>query len=489
MRPVRPDEGDGMRAHVKVMAVALAVALLIPGSGFTQEHQGPPPFVQSVQENQAPPPASSSEHQGPSPSAAENNSPTPACNPEQQGTSLAAIEERQSPWPFQPQGRERVRTGLEVFLRDLPSELRGKRIGLITNPTGVDAEFRSNIDLLAARRDIQLVALFGPEHGVRGDSHGEVPHSIDAKTGLPVYSLFGPTKEPTPTMLSSLDALVFDVQDAGVRFYTYISTLALAMQQAAASGILFVVLDRPNPLGGQMVDGPVLDPQWNSFFGMFSLPILHGMTVGELAGLFNAEFGIGARLLVVRMEGWHRSMWFDDTGLPWVMPSPGIPHFQTAVLYPAMGPLGDTNLSVGGFTSKPFEFVGGTFVQPWQLRTALQARRLSGVTFREAYWQGEPWKPSGGPEYAGVEIRISDRSAYRPVDLTLQILDVVRSLYPMQFRWGPKSKTRYLFDLDMGTDQVRLALMAGKTPDQIEHEWQPDLDRFLQIRQKYLLYH
>jgi uncharacterized protein YbbC (DUF1343 family) len=394
-----------------------------------------------------------------------------------------------TPAPAQePTGR--VRTGLEVFLANPPDVLRGKRIGLITNPSGVDADLHSDIDLLLARRDIHVVALFGPEHGVRGDAGAgaAVSSARDPKTGLPVFSLYGPTKKPTPAMLQGVDALVFDIQDIGARFYTYTSTLALAMQAAAETGKLFVVLDRPNPLGGLMVAGPVLDPHWSSFIGMYPIPVLYGMTIGELAQMFNEEYKIGARLLVVPMEGWHRSMWFDATGLPWVMTSPGIPHFQTAVLYPALGPLGDTNLDVGGLT-KPFELVGATFIQPWRLRQALEARHLGGVTFRETYWRGEPWKLVGGPEYAGVEIRVTDRSAYRPVDLTLQILDVVHRLYPAQFRWGERSEGRYVFDLDMGTNQVRRGIIAGESPAQIEQQWEPALGRFLQIREKYLLYH
>ncbi len=391
--------------------------------------------------------------------------------------------------PQEPGTSGHVRTGLEVLLQNPPEILRGKRIGLITNPTGVDPELRSAADLLAARRDMRLVALFGPEHGVRGDAANHVANATDPKTGLPVYSLFGATRRPTAAMLRGVDALVFDIQDVGARFYTYISTMALSMQAAAASGIPFVVLDRPNPLGGQLVEGPVLDPKWSSFMGMYPLPIVHGMTIGELAGYFNDEFRIGARLSVVRMEGWSRSMWFDATGLPWVMTSPGIPQFTTAVLYPAMGPIGDTNLSVGVLTTKPFEFVGQTFVHPWRLRTALEARHLGGLAFREVYWRGEPWTETGGPEYGGVEIRVTDRSAYHPVDLTVQILDVARQLYPKQFRWGPRAGEGYVFDWDMGTDQVRQALRAGKTPAAIEREWEPGLARFLQIREKYLLYH
>jgi uncharacterized protein YbbC (DUF1343 family) len=388
--------------------------------------------------------------------------------------------------PQEPSGR--VRTGLDVLLQN-PEPLRGKRIGLITNPSGVDVELRSTIDLLAARHDIHLVTLFGPEHGVRGDAGGAVSSGIDQKTGLPVYSLFGATRKPTPAMLRGLDALVFDIQDVGSRFYTYISTMALAMQQAAASGVLFVVLDRPNPLGGQVVAGPLLETQWSSFIGMYPLPILHGMTVGELAGMFNGEFGIGARLLVVRMEGWHRSTWFDGTGLPWVMTSPGIPRFETAVLYPAMGPIGDTNLDVGVLTPKPFEFVGGEFIQPWRLHSALDARHISGVAFREVSWRGTPWTPTGGPEFHGVEIRVLDRSAFHPMDLMLHTLDAVRKLYPGQFKWGDRSGTGFVFDLDMGTDKVRRAIIAGKTPEQIQQDWEPALTRFQQIREKYLLYH
>ena len=381
-----------------------------------------------------------------------------------------------------------VKSGLEVFLRQPPAAVIGKRIGLITNPSGLDPALRSGADLLAARTDFRLVALFGPEHGVRGDGASRLGDARDPKTHLPVYSLYGKTLSPTPAMLNGIDALVFDIQEIGARFYTYTSTMALAMQAAAAKGIPFVVLDRPNPLGGEMVAGPVLDPQWKSFIGMYPLPIVHGMTIGELARLFNHEYGINANLIVVPMEGWRRSMWFDDTGLPWVMTSPGIPHFHTAMLYPAMGAIGDTNLSTGGLTSKPFEFVGQTFVEPWRLRAALEERHIGGVAFREAFWRGKPWLASGGPEYRGVEIRITDRAAYRPMDLMLQVLDVIRRAYPFTFHWGDSYKGSYVFDLDMGTDQVRRMLIAGRSPAEIEKSWEPGLERFRALRAKYLLY-
>lgn len=383
---------------------------------------------------------------------------------------------------------DRVRTGLTVFLRDPPDVVRGKRLGLITNPASVDAGLHRDVDLLLAQHRFRLVALFGPEHGVRGDQASIVPNGVDPRTGLPVYSLYGPTRKPTPAMLRGIDVLVFDLQDVGARFYTYISTMALAMQEAAARGIPVVVLDRPNPLGGEMVDGPVLDPRWRSFIGLYPLPVLHGMTVGELSQLLNTEDHIGTRLTVVPMEGWHRSMTFADTGLPWVRPSPGIPHVTTALLYPALGPIGDTGLSVGVLTATPFEVVGGTYIQPWRLRDALDRRRIPGVIFREIYWRAEPWLEVGGPEYAGVEVRVTDPRAYRPVDLMLQILDTVRRLYPREFRWGRRSGEGYVFDYDMGTDQVRRGLTAGVSPAQIEREWDPALARFRAIREKYLLY-
>jgi uncharacterized protein YbbC (DUF1343 family) len=381
-----------------------------------------------------------------------------------------------------------VETGLDVFARNPPEVLRDKRVGLVTNPSGVDPNLRSTVDLLAARRDLHLVALFGPEHSIRGNATDAIPSAVDAKTGLPVYSLYGVTKSPTPAMLDGVDALIFDIQDVGARFYTYISTLALAMQAAAASGLLFVVLDRPNPLGGQMVDGPIVDSPWSSFIGMYPIPVLHGMTIGELARLFNIEYGIGANLLVIPMDGWHRSMWFDDTGLPWVITSPNIPRFETALLYPALGPIGGTNLSVGVGTTKPFEFAGAPFVQPWRLRAALEARHPGGVAFRDAYWRGAQCTPAIGLESGGVEIRVIDRPGYRPLDLMIHVLSAVQQLYPGQLEWDTSAGGLYTFDLEMGTDRVRRSLTAGRAPRQIETDWQPDLAAFRKIRAQYLLY-
>jgi uncharacterized protein YbbC (DUF1343 family) len=393
--------------------------------------------------------------------------------------------------PSRPTLEKTVRTGLEVFVRRPPDVVRGRSVGLITNPTGVDRDLRRSIDLLAALPDLRLAALFGPEHGIHGDAQGAIisaSPAVDAKTGLPVYSLYGDTRRPTPDMLRGIDALIFDIQDVGARFYTYIGTLALAMQAAASQGIPFVVLDRPNPLSGDLVDGPVLDPQWSSFIGMSPLPILHGMTVGELARLFNDAHGIGADLTVVPMERWRRDMWFDDTGLPWVITSPKVPHFQTAVVYPVLGPIGDTNLSVGVETTQPFEVVGAAYVRPWELQEMLEVRRLGGVQFREAYWRSAGCAGAGASEYAGIEIRVTDRRAYRPFDLMVHILDAVLALYPDHFEWGEVYNGRHIFDLELGTDQVRQALIEGTPPDQISRAWTSSLAAFLETREKYLLY-
>jgi uncharacterized protein YbbC (DUF1343 family) len=386
-------------------------------------------------------------------------------------------------------GRPRVRTGLEVCLEHLPPDLGGRRVGLITNPSGVDAALHSTVDLLAARRDLRLVALFGPEHGIRGNAQEAVPDAVDDRTGLPVYSLYGATLSPTAPMLDGLDVLVFDIQDVGVRFYTYLSTLGIAMQAAAARGLRFVVLDRPNPLGGQMVDGPVLDDRFSSFLGLYAVPAIHGMTLGELARFVNVEYGVGADLSVVPMEGWRRAMRFDETGLPWVMTSPAIPHFHTALLYAALGPVGDTSLSNGSRTAKPFEFAGAPYADPWRLRLALEDGYHGGVAFREAYWrEGRAGCPGAGTESAGVEVRVIDRAAYRPMDLMLRILEVAQRLYPARLTWDVGRDGRYVFDLELGTDRVRLAVAAGASVQQIRREWQPALDRFLEVRRRYLLY-
>jgi uncharacterized protein YbbC (DUF1343 family) len=371
-------------------------------------------------------------------------------------------------------------------LERLPADLQGQRIGLITNPSGVDATLHSSVDLLAARRDLRLMALFGPEHGIRGNARAAVPDAVDPRTGLPVYSLYGDTFSPTAPMLNDLDVLIFDIQDVGARFYTYLSTLGMAMRAAAARGLRFVVLDRPNPLGGQMVDGPILEDGWRSFLGLYAVPAIHGMTLGELARFVNAEYEIAADLVVMPMEGWRRSMWFDQTGLPWVGTSPAIPHFHTALLYAALGPVGDTSLSNGSGTVKPFEFIGAPYVDPWRFRVALEDG-YHGVAFREAYWR-EPFCSPSGQESGGVEVRVADRRTYQPMELMVRALQVAQRLHAGDLRWDVGGDGRYVFDLELGTDRVRRALVDGAGWPEIRDGWSAEVARFVEKRRPYLLY-
>ncbi|MEJ7812996.1 MAG: DUF1343 domain-containing protein, partial [Gemmatimonadaceae bacterium] len=276
-----------------------------------------------------------------------------------------------------------VRPGLEAFLARPPAWVWGKRVGLITNHTGVDRQRRRTVDLLAARTDFRLVALFAFEHGLRGDvpPGAPIPSGTDAPTGLPIHSLYGDVHKPTPEMLRDVDVLVYDVQDVGARPYTRVSTMALSMQAAAEKGIPFVVLDRPNPVGGVQMEGPVLDTAFRSFVGMYPIPLRHGMTLGELARLYNERFGIRANLTVVPVEGWRRATYFDETGLPWVSTSPNIRRLEAAILYPGTVLLEGTNLSEGRGTSYPFEQTGAPWLRAGEVARAMAARGLPGVRF------------------------------------------------------------------------------------------------------------
>jgi uncharacterized protein YbbC (DUF1343 family) len=376
-----------------------------------------------------------------------------------------------------------VLPGIDVLLQDVPEVLEGKRVGLITNRTGVDSRGRSDIDLLAALPDFQLVALFGPEHGLRGEAApGEqVASSRDEKTGLPIYSLYGPTRKPTPEMLQGVDALVFDIQDVGVRQYTYISTMALGMRAAAEKGIPFVVLDRPNPIGGEIIEGNILEPRFESFIGIYPLPVRHGMTVGELARLFNDRFGIHADLTVVPMQGWTRSTWYDDTGLPWVNPSPNIRSLAAATDYPGTVFLETTNLSEGRGTDRPFEQTGAPWLRADEVADSMNAMNLPGIRFTPVQLQVEKDAAKyGGETMPGVRFVITDREAYRPVRTTLLLIDLVRRLHPEHFRL--RNVERHA-----GTAKLKPAMLNGHLPELLD-EWDRDSEAFRKIRKEYLLY-
>ncbi|MTH51912.1 DUF1343 domain-containing protein [Bacillus mangrovi] len=378
-----------------------------------------------------------------------------------------------------------VKTGTELLLKKNMHLLKGKRVGLITNPTGTDRHLKSTVDILSENKNVQLTALFGPEHGVRGSAQaGEyVEYYVDEKTGLPVYSLYGKTRKPTQEMLKDTDVLLFDIQDVGTRYYTYIYTMAYAMEAAKEKGIPFIVLDRPNPLGGIKVDGPVLEPEFSSFVGLYPIPLRHGMTAGELAMLFNKEFNIGADLKVVKMKGWKRHMDFSDTGLPFVMPSPNMPTEDTAFVYPATGMIEGTNLSEGRGTTKPFELIGAPYINSTDLAAKLNSLKLPGVSFRAASFTPSFSKHSGKLSH-GVQVYVTDRKKFEAVRTGLSIVKTVKDTYPDDFQFLPANN----FTLLLGNGWVKDMLMQGAAVDDIVKRYKSETEQFMNIRENYLLY-
>lgn len=381
----------------------------------------------------------------------------------------------------------RVVPGLDVLLGPKRGLLAGKRVGLITNPTGVTVKLESAIDRMAQARDFKLAALFGPEHGVRGDAQAgaAVADRMDARTGLPAYSLYGTTRKPTPAMLAGLDVLVFDIQDIGARFYTYPWTLALVMQAAREAGMGVIVADRPNPIGGIRVEGPVLDPALASFVGAYPIPIRHGMTLGELALMMNTDFGIGCDLTVVTCTNWRRPDDATQTGLPWVPPSPNMPTIDTAFIYPGTCLIEGTNLSEGRGTTKPFELIGAPFIDAHGLADRLNQRNLPGAHFRPA-WFTPSFSKFQGQLCAGVQVHITDRAAFAPVDAGIAILLEVARHHGKDFSFLPGNPP--FFDKLAGVSWLREAITAGESLEAIKTRWQPELAAFKPKRARRLLY-
>lgn len=381
----------------------------------------------------------------------------------------------------------RVVPGLDVLLGPKRGLLAGKRVGLITNPTGVTVKLESAIDRMAQARDFKLAALFGPEHGVRGDAQAgaAVADRMDARTGLPAYSLYGTTRKPTPAMLAGLDVLVFDIQDIGARFYTYPWTLALVMQAAREAGMGVIVADRPNPIGGIRVEGPVLDPALASFVGAYPIPIRHGMTLGELALMMNTDFGIGCDLTVVTCTNWRRPDDATQTGLPWVPPSPNMPTIDTAFIYPGTCLIEGTNLSEGRGTTKPFELIGAPFIDAHGLADRLNQRNLPGAHFRPA-WFTPSFSKFQGQLCAGVQLHITDRASFAPVDAGIAILLEVARHHGKDFSFLPGNPP--FFDKLAGVSWLREAITAGESLEAIKTRWQPELAAFKLKRARRLLY-
>ena len=382
----------------------------------------------------------------------------------------------------------KTKPGIEVLLEEKVDLVKGKRVGLITNPTGVNSQLETTIDLLYNHPDINLVALFGPEHGVRGDvmAGEKIDNFVDKKTGVPVYSLYGKTRKPTPEMLKDVDVLIYDIQDIGSRAYTYIYTMALGMEAAAETSKPFIVLDRPNPLGGNLIEGPVLDPAFKSFIGMYPIPFVYGLTVGELAQLFNKEFDINADLTVVPMKGWTREMTFEDTGLEWVITSPHIPHGKTAFFCAATGVIGELHtIDIGIGYTLPFELIGEEWINASEFAEELNSYNLPGVVFRPLHYRPYYFTRQN-IELQGVQIHIRDIDKFQPMRTQIYILSAIRKLYPDRQIFDTKRSG--MFDKAMGTDEVRNALINREDSDKIIGRWQKDLKKFKKIRQKYLIY-
>ncbi len=385
---------------------------------------------------------------------------------------------------------DQFQLGVEVLLNEQLNALEGKNVGLITNPTGVDQGLNSIVDTLHNHEGVNLVALYGPEHGVRGGAQaGEgVDFYIDERTGLPVYSLYGDTKKPTPEMLEGVDVLLFDIQDVGARFYTYIYTMAYAMEAAAENDIEIIVLDRPNPISGLNVQGPVLDPDYSSFVGLYPIPQRHGMTVGELALLFNKEFDINADLNVIEMNGWDRSMYYDDTPLEWVLPSPNMPTLDTALVYPGAALIEGTNVSEGRGTTKPFELIGAPFITGEDLAEQLNAADLPGVRFRAAYFTPQ-FSKHAGELSGGIQIYVTNRESYDSIETGLTIVKTIHDMYPDDFEFRAENSAGVsFFDNLIGNGWVREKIEEGASIDEITSRWQEDLQAFKDVRREYLLY-
>lgn len=386
----------------------------------------------------------------------------------------------------------RVRTGLEELLAR-PDGLRGMRVGLVANQTAVTPGLAHAVKLFKESSAFELTALFGPEHGLWADAQDlvEVADSRDPFTGCPIYSLYGPKRQPTVEQLANVDALVFDVQDVGARYYTFIHTMLHVMEACAAHHKAFFVLDRPNPIGGQAVEGNTLDPAFTSFVGRHPLPIRHGMTVGELARLFREERALDVDLRVVRMRGWRRKMSFEETGLPWVPPSPNMPTVDTAYVYPGGCLVEGTNLSEGRGTTRPFEFVGAPWLDPWRLADELTRERLPGVLFRPVFFT-PTFQKHARRSCGGVQVHVIDRTRFRPHRTYLWIIILARAQNPAAFAWRkpPYEYERVKLPIDIlcGTDRVRRSIEKGVAPNDWLEDWKRDESAFRKRRVKHLLY-
>lgn len=383
-------------------------------------------------------------------------------------------------------GAVAVRPGIEVLLSDSLDLVRGRRVGLITNHTGRDRRGVPSIDLLADHPEVQLVALYSPEHGIRGSAEAgvRVSDSVDGRTGLPIHSLYGETRAPNDEMLEGIEVLLFDIQDVGARYYTYLSTMALAMEAAGARGIPFVVLDRPNPIGGDPVQGNILDPEYSTFVGLYPIPMRHGLTAGEFARMAVGEFGVRVELGVAVADGWRRTMPFADTGIPWIAPSPNMPSVESALHYPGTCLFEGTPISVGRGTDRAFQQVGAPWLDADRLVARLQALDVPGVRFVAVTFV--PEDPGDG-KFGGIEVRgvrlVADGPEYDPTLAALALLVETRAMSGDRWSWRVGH-----FDRLAGTDALRNALDAGVSYSELADGWGEGLEEYVDRRAAYLLY-
>lgn len=391
--------------------------------------------------------------------------------------------------------KQRTRLGVELLLDEKIELIRGLRIGLVCNQASVMPDtFAHAADVFGERSEFELTTLFGPQHGIRGDVQDnmiETPHTVDERTGKPVYSLYSETREPTAEMVKDIDAFVIDLQDVGCRIYTFVYTMANCMRAAKQFGKKVVVCDRPNPINGNAIEGNITEHEFKSFVGQFEIPTRHGMTIGELARMFNEHFGIGCDLEVVEMTGWTRGMWGDETGLPWILPSPNIPTVDSCVVFPATVHIEGTELSEGRGTTKPFELNGAPYIDPYAWVDALDAYKFEGVRFRHVFFR-PTFQKCAEQVCGGVQIHVTDREAFTPVIVGIAMIKTAYDMYTEHFEWK-RDPYEYVFDINpfdvvCGTDKIRKQIESGASLAEIEDSWVSGLQNFIEIRQPFLLY-
>lgn len=387
-----------------------------------------------------------------------------------------------------------VLPGIEVLLRNRKELIRGERLGAVVHPASVLPNLQHTADALSRSKDLRLVALLGPQHGVRGEKQDNMVESEfyrDPDTGLPVHSLYGESRRPTEEMLADIDILLVDLQDAGARIYTFIHTMAYCMEACARYGKRLMILDRPNPINGRQVEGNLLIPEYRSFVGLYPIPMRHGMTIGEMALFINAEFQIHCDLMVIEMEGWKRDYWFDQTGLPWVHPSPNLPTLDSAIVYPGSVLLEGTLMSEGRGTTRPFELIGAPYIQSSQYSAHLNSLGLPGVWFRPAYFQ-PTFQKWAGQVCGGIQMHVKDRNTFEPFLAGIATISSARSLYPESFEWRrPPYEYEYEkmpIQILCGGKGIPDMIESGATLDRIRGSWQDDVGDFIRRRRQYLLY-